>query len=711
MDPKPLRVAGVTVPLFSLRTKRSWGAGSIGDLPPFAEWIADAGLSLVQLLPIAEGSGASASPYAALSAFGIDPIYIDVDDLPGLAAGEASSLLNSHDQQLLATLRRADTVDYPAVRRLKGQVLHTACAAFFRLEADNPSALGREFQAFTAEHADWLSELTIFVAIKRDQGGAPWWQWPLPLRDRQADALQSAETALQSEIRELKYLQWVADRQWSAARALLHKRGTELMGDLPFTVDRDSADVWCHRDQFMLHMSVGVPADQFDAEGQDWGMPPYNWQAMQDDDFRWLRRRCAYAARLYDRFRVDHLVGFYRTYMRPFGERRDADGHLVTGVFSPSSAAAQLAHGERVLQAMLEGAAEGGARLIAEDLGSIPDFVPPSLERLGVPGYKVLIWEKEGPAFADPKTYASLSVACFGTHDTEPVAAWWRGLAANPTEQAAAAKLLGLKPDSNCDEFTPEIHRQLCICLLEAGSELVLFLIQDLLGSDARINTPGTLGPHNWTYRLPASIETLTADTEVAATLAMVQSAAHGAGRIPHTPDVLNPETIDPEILDQLRRGLHLRLDRLGGLWIADEAIEHPRVLAVLRRGFDLHTSGEPTVHLGKQWCYLEVDDCFFRVLSVSLEADSDSQAQVFLLHLDDDRRVPLDPTSLWEEPDRGLRCTVPAIRSGRPLSARFTNRAQIELAEHIDLEASPRPELVLGQERWTIAESPQQMD
>ncbi len=704
MHPKLARVAGVTVPLFSLRTRRSWGVGSIGDLEPFAEWIATAGLSLIQLLPIAEGSGASESPYAALSAFGIDPIYIDVDDLPGLSSTEVNTLLSTHDKQALAALRRTDTVDYALVRRLKRQVLHSAWETFTRLEAENPSALGREFQAFSTEHSDWLDELALFVAIKRDQGSAPWWQWPLPLRDRQASALQEAQAALHREIHEQKYLQWIANRQWSAARAALRSRGTQLMGDLPFMVDRDSADVWRHRDQFLLHMSVGVPADQFDEEGQDWGMPPYDWRAMEDDGFQWLQRRCAYAGRLYDRFRVDHLVGFYRTYMRPFAERRDVDGHLCAGVFSPESPAAQLAHGERVLQAMLAGAATQGARLIAEDLGSIPDFVPQSLAGLGVPGYKVLIWEKdpETQSFVDPKTYPARSIACFGTHDTDPVAAWWRGLAATPTERAAVAQLLGLPAQELPEDFTPEIQQKLCVCLLEAGSELVLLLIQDLLGSDARINIPGTQGPHNWTYRLPATIEALKADVEISATMARVQSATQKAGRIP------SPEgAIDAEILERLRRGLDLRLDRLGGLWIADEAIEHPRVIAVLRRGFDLHTSGEPTVHLGEQWCYLQIDDCFFRVLSVSLEIRSDTNAPELMLHLDDARTIRLDPASLWEEPERGLRCSVPSFRSGQPLSARFTNRAQLELAEYIDLDASPRPQLVLGEERWTIGEAP----
>ncbi len=168
-----------------------------------------------------------------------------------------------------------------------------------------------------------------------------------------------------------------------------------------------------------------------------------------------------------------------------------------------------------------------------------------------------------------------------------------------------------------------------------------------------------------------------------------------------------DPTQLDPEFLDRLRRGFRLRLDRIGNLWIADEAIEHPRVIDVLRRGLDINGGGEPTMHLGEQWCYLTVDDCFFRVLSVRPGPDLNTAEGAGLqLLLDDGRRLPLAPETLWEEPGQGLRCTVPAARSGRPLSARFTNRSQIDLAEYIDLEAEPRPTLRLGDQSWPIPES-----
>jgi len=531
MDRHAVRVAGVTVPLFSLRTASSWGIGSIADLAPFASWIREAGLSLIQLLPIAEGSGASASPYAALSAFGIDPIYIELDPVEGLGltSGEATDVLDGEQRRLLAKLRAADTIDYQAVGTLKRKVLQAAFEVFHERESKVQGALGREFIRFMSEQSGWLDNFALFRALKTAHQGAPWWEWPVGLRDRDRDTLRRAQAALSREIIEIKYLQWVADRQWSHVRAELRSTGVELMGDLPFMVDRDSADVWSRRELFRMDMSVGVPADQFDEDGQDWGMPPYDWTAMERDSFAWLRQRCAYAGRLYDRFRIDHLVGFYRTYMRPLERRRDEIGKLVPGSFSPAGEAEQEAHGERVLRAMLDGCASAGARLIAEDLGSIPDFVRPSLERLGVPGYKVLIWEKEADErrFVDPKTYPRLSVACFGTHDTEPVAAWWEGL--DPEERAAVAELLGLREAQA--PFSAGIHGALCSRILGAGSELVLLLVQDLLGSRERINTPGTVGAHNWTYRLPAPIEVMREDPAIAAMLARVAAFVRDGGR------------------------------------------------------------------------------------------------------------------------------------------------------------------------------------
>src|SRR5262249_34070733 len=149
-------------------------------------------------------------------------------------------------------------------------------------------------------------------------------------------------------------------------------RGVEIFGDLPFMVDGDSADVWAHQEDFRLDVSLGAPPDAFSATGQDWGMPVYRWDAIAADDFRWLRDRARRSADLYDGYRIDHLVGFYRTY----GQPRNGDPSF----FSPAAEADQKALGERVIE-ILRGA---GAEIIAEDLGTVPDFVRESLVSLEV---------------------------------------------------------------------------------------------------------------------------------------------------------------------------------------------------------------------------------------------------------------------------------------------------------------------------------------
>src|SRR5262249_12789627 len=141
--------------------------------------------------------------------------------------------------------------------------------------------------------------------------------------------------------------------------------------------------------------AVGVPPDAFNEEGQDWGLPPYDWRVMRASDFAPLRRRRRYTAALYDRFRLDPLGRFYRTHMREHEKEVGRGGGRGPGFFDPAEEAAQIEHGEAVVRAMMEAAREGGAELIAEDLGVIPPFVRKSLPKLGVPGYKVLIWEKD----------------------------------------------------------------------------------------------------------------------------------------------------------------------------------------------------------------------------------------------------------------------------------------------------------------------------
>jgi 4-alpha-glucanotransferase len=526
---KPRRIAGVTVPLFSLRSARSWGIGEIGDLPDFAAFARGAGLRLVQILPLGEISGGETSPYSALSAFGIDPMFLSMAGLADLE-GESAGL-GAAGALLLARARASATVDYEAVRALKREALGRAFRRFRDVELANDTPRARELAAFRAAHRAWLDDYALFRALKDAHGGSAWWDWSVPLQRRDPAALAEASARLADGVLAHVYTQWLAHAQWAEARAHLASIGVEIMGDLPFMVGRDSSDVWAHQEEFRNECSVGCPPDAFSEEGQEWGLPPYHWERMRANGYAWLHRRARYTASLYDRFRIDHLVGFYRTYMRPVAGLRDAKGRLAKGFFDPAAEPDQLAHGERVIGAMLEGARDDGAQLIAEDLGVIPDFVRRSLTALGVPGYKVLIWEKDGLVFRDPAKFPAISLACFGTHDTDPVAVWWEALPED--ERAAVKKLPLLAPHARelGAAFTPAVHRALVTQICAAGSELVLLLLQDVLGTRDRINTPGTTTAANWTYRLPAPVADLARDPRVLAAMTMVRERLDHSGR------------------------------------------------------------------------------------------------------------------------------------------------------------------------------------
>jgi len=247
-----------------------------------------------------------------------------------------------------------------------------------------------------------------------------------------------------------------------------------------------------------------VPPDAFSATGQDWGMPVYRWDALRADDFRWLRDRARRAAQLFDGYRLDHLVGFYRTYGRPRGGGEP--------FFTPSDEPEQTALGEQLLAIFRE----PGSEIIAEDLGTVPDFVRASLARLAIPGFRVSRWEREwhtpGQPFRDPVDYPARSVANSGTHDTEPLAVWWAQ--ASEDERAAVARIPSVARQAGAIDlldapYNPTVRDILLASLFESGSDLLLMPIQDVFGWTDRINQPATVHEGNWTWRMPWPVDWL----------------------------------------------------------------------------------------------------------------------------------------------------------------------------------------------------------
>lgn len=495
------RRSGLLVPLFSVASTSSWGIGEIGDIPAFARWMSGAGQTILQLLPINEMAPGEQSPYSALSAMAIDPLFISVEAVEDFHAAGGIGALSAENRTALVTVRSGARVDYPVVRRLKQQALRLAFNRFRDAEWSRATDRADRLRAFAAGEAWWLGEYALFRAIHAREGERPWTEWPLEIRERHVDALSVARQALASEILFHQYLQWIASEQWQAARDAA--RPVTLFGDLPFVVAIDSADVWAYQHEFRLDASVGVPPDAFSDEGQDWKLPLYRWDVMRARNDDWQRERARRAASLYDGYRIDHVVGFFRTFARPL------DGS--TGAFWPADQKEQIAQGERLMTLFRA----TGAEIIGEDLGTVPDFVRSVLTRLGLPGYRVLRWERrweeEGRPFLDPAAYPHLSVATSGTHDTEALAAWWDAL--TPTERAAlhtipaVAGLASRRPGLIEDPLDDEILDVLLGALFASGSDLLIVPVQDVFGWRDRINEPATVTDDNWTFRLPWPVD------------------------------------------------------------------------------------------------------------------------------------------------------------------------------------------------------------
>ena len=470
------RRSGVSVPLFSLTSRQGWGIGEFGDLPVFCKWLLEAGQSIVQILPVHEMPPGETSPYSALTAMALDPIYISMAAVADFSGIGGELALDPAEVSEIKRLRQSPRIEYAAIRRLKDRWLRRSFDRFLRLELSRSSPRAARFEAFTKAHSWWLDEYTLFRALKALHEELPWSRWPEPLARADATALGEARGALQAEITYRAYLQWIAAEQWADAKRLSWP--LRVFGDLPFMISADSPDVWMRQHEFRFDATIGVPPDAFSEEGQDWGLPPWRADVMAANGFTWMKARARRYGELYDGYRIDHLVGLYRTYIRPLDKSTKA-------FFEPADEVAQTALGETLIN-ILSGA-EQRPDLIAEDLGSVPSFVRESMERLDLPGLKVLRWERywdrEGQPLIDPADFAERSVATTGTHDIEPIAA-------TPEGQ------------------TEEQRRQILQSLLAAGSCLTLIPLQDVFGWTDRINTPALVDDMNWTWRLPWPVDT-----------------------------------------------------------------------------------------------------------------------------------------------------------------------------------------------------------
>jgi 4-alpha-glucanotransferase len=511
------RSAGILIPLFSLRTADDLGRGEIMQMRAMIDFALTLGHRVIQLLPLDETAPSEASPYAALTLYALDPLYISANELPGIG----KTAMRRARKEAGDPARRIPRERYVA---LKKELLERAFEAFASRGRVRDR---RALDAFIEENSYWIHDYALFRALKDHFGFRSWDEWPTNLAHREQSALAEARRELAQSIHKYCYFQYLAHQQWKQVRDYAKERGVYIGGDLAFSPGRDSDAVWTHQNDFDLTRTIGTPPDAFSETGQRWGLPMPNWPAMRAEGFRLWRSRARHARALYDLVRIDHVVGLFRTFS--FGI---SDPLTVPGHFTPENEDEQRAQGEAALAAIKEDA--GDMQLIAEDLGTVPPWVRKSLTALRIPGYKVMQWERDWDApekpFTSPAKYPELSLATTGTHDTEALTLWWR---VQPIDERARL-VKALELDGRINVRAPlgmPVLNEVLRALYAAPSMVTVLPIQDLFGWCARINLPGTVSESNWTYRLPISFERMTTSHAVQARARDLKEIAKVTGR------------------------------------------------------------------------------------------------------------------------------------------------------------------------------------
>ncbi|MDI6606633.1 MAG: 4-alpha-glucanotransferase, partial [Candidatus Omnitrophota bacterium] len=412
--------AGVLVPLFSVYSRNSQGIGDLADLRLLIEWLAATHQSLLQLLPMNE-AGSLFCPYDALSSFALEPAYISLKSISPFKINSIASEIENLKK--IFPCGKAH-VDY-SIKKAKMRLLWEIYAREGEYNFGN-------LKRFRQDNAYWLSDFTLYKVLKDYHSGRAWWEWEDKYKHRNASALEEFQGEHEREIAFQAWVQWLVYEQFKAVKKFAALKKVLLKGDLPLLVSRDSADVWAHPEFFKLDFTAGAPPDMYCARGQRWGMPPYNWDKIAGDGYRYLQEKLKFAEELYDILRVDHVVGLFRIWSIPYDEPEENQG--LKGVFDPADESKWEAHGRKILAVILKSTK---MLLCAEDLGTIPPGCPKVLKEMGIPGSNVQRWTKDWSKthdFLEPQEYRPLSVAVLSTHDTANWPAWWESEAGTVDE-------------------------------------------------------------------------------------------------------------------------------------------------------------------------------------------------------------------------------------------------------------------------------------
>ncbi|MEA5503499.1 4-alpha-glucanotransferase [Halotia wernerae UHCC 0503] len=462
-----------------------FGIGDLGlEAYKFIDFLEKSYQQYWQVLPLGP-TGYGNSPYMCYSAMAGNPLLISPEKLidEGLLAEADCANLPGFS---------GDKVDFEQVTAIKIDLLKKACNNF---KTQASPIQQKEFAGFCESKAYWLDNYALFMALKDSQNNASWYTWEPELAKRQPEALDQIQRQLSGEIFYYKFTQYEFFRQWSNVKSYANMRGIEIIGDIPIYVAHDSADVWANPDIFCLDeetgaaaQMAGVPPDYFSATGQLWGNPVYNWEKLQNQDFKWWIQRFEAMLDYVDIIRIDHFRGFEAFWAVEQGEETAMNGEWIE------------APGEELFDTIKQKL--GKLPVLAEDLGVITPEVEALRDKYEFPGMKVLQFafgSDPGNPFL-PFNYPRNAVVYTGTHDNDTTIGWFN--TASDWEKRNLLLYLGC--------VSPEgIHWDLIRLALSSIANQAIIPLQDILGlgNEARMNFPST-AEGNWEWRYQSEVLT-----------------------------------------------------------------------------------------------------------------------------------------------------------------------------------------------------------
>jgi 4-alpha-glucanotransferase len=495
-----LKTSGILLPLASLTSADDLGCGDLSSAYKFVDFLERSGMSVWKMLPINEMSGGTNnSPYDSSSAFALDYLYLNIYQLEHIDLSEFANSIN----ECKAKAKHEKGIDYDALRLFKALLLHHSFESFYEENTENQTDEWKAFQQYIADQSYWINEYALHKLLRKvlaKEGSTD--TWPISVISKDQSVLDTYRKAHHEEILYYQYVQWIMHEQWMKFKTYANELGIYLVGDVPIYVDTRSADVWSHPLVFQVDSTLtpkalaGAPPDTFSKSGQSWKLTLYDWENQYDECLAWWTQRLTHVSTYFDGLRLDHFRGFIKYWAIPVN-KKPAEGRWEKGP------------GYRFLNTITKLLQDTNRISVnVEDLGFITKDVEHTRDNLGLGG-SVVYSMHTAKVMSNSITYPNFAQTTI--HDSPPLGSLWKKM--NARRKIALLKKLGEQvSDEKVLSLSDETRWHIIEELYKRPFSSVIIPMQDILGEEARINTPTFLSI-SWKYRMSRSIESLLSDS------------------------------------------------------------------------------------------------------------------------------------------------------------------------------------------------------